>query len=131
MSRQRARLIALIGLLVLNAAVLALAGGPGASAQAPDAPQRLVLRVGDSVEVPDARIGCVVTTRDSRVAIECRRAGSVARTYGTVIDDRRVAVARFVSSRRAQEILTARHGGDWRVCKTPKTAARAADRGCR
>ena len=96
----------------------------------PGAVQR-ALNVGDSFVVPGASIGCQVTRRGSAVFVECRRAGKVKGTYGTIISSRTVRVARFRSSRTAQVILTAKHGGKWRACGAAASAARAAAGGCR
>jgi hypothetical protein len=65
------------------------------------------------------------------VFVECRRAGKAKGTYGTFISSRTVKVARFRSSRTAQVILTAKHGGKWRACGVRTSAARAAAQGCR
>jgi hypothetical protein len=96
----------------------------------PGAAQR-ALSVGDSFVVPGASIGCQVTRRGSAVFVECRRAGKAKGTYGTFISSRTVKVARFRSSRTAQVILTAKHGGTWRACGVPTRAAHAATQGCR
>jgi hypothetical protein len=94
-------------------------------------PVQQALEVGDSFVVPGASIGCQVTRRGSAVFVECRRAGKVKGTYGTFISNRTVKVARFRSSRTAQVILTAKHGGKWRACGAAASTARAAARGCR
>lgn len=93
------------------------------------APQQFVLKVGDSMRIDGAQLGCQVTIRRGRPTIECRRGGSVAGTYGTFMDRRRVTVARFRSPTSAQTILTARHRGGWRACKSATTARASA--GCR
>jgi hypothetical protein len=129
----------LLGLVAIAATAFALARGDGASAQvppptepAPGVPRQLVLQIGDTVRVEGARLGCQVTRRDGRAVIECRRAGDPAGTYGTFTSDRSVTVARFRSGRRAQTILTARHGGGWRACaRTGPTATASASRACR
>lgn len=105
-----------------------LPGAPGA----PAAPQQLVLRVGDTLRIDGSPMGCQVTRRGGRPVIECRRDGSLKGTYGTFISDRTVTVARFRSSRTAQTILTAKHGGGWRACTTSARRSRASmSRGCR
>lgn len=104
---------------------------PGGALPAPAVPQQLSLRVGDSMVVEGAGLGCRVVELAGRVAIECRRAGKLAGTYGTYISDRTVTVARFRSSRTAQVVLTAKQGGGWRACGTRTRTARAAAEGCR
>jgi hypothetical protein len=99
---------------------------------APAAPQQLVLNVGDTLRIDGSPMGCQVTRRGGRPVIECRRDGSLAGTYGTFISDRTVTVARFRSSRTAQTILTARHGGGWRACTTTaRRSSASTSRGCR
>jgi hypothetical protein len=106
---------------------------PGAPAPLPGAPQQLVLEVGDTLRVDGAPMGCQVTRRGGRPVIECRRDGSLAGTYGTFMSERSVTVARFRSSRTAQTILTARHGGKWRACRgtTRRSQTSSVSRGCR
>ena len=103
---------------------------PTPPGSAPGAVQR-ALRVGDSFVVPGASIGCQVTRRGSAVLVEGRRAGKAKGTYGTFISSRTVRVAKFRSSRKAQVILTAKHGGKWRACGVRTSVARAAAQGCR
>jgi hypothetical protein len=99
---------------------------------APAVPQQLVLKVGDTLRIDGSPMGCQVTLRGGRPVIECRRDGSLAGTYGTFISDRTVTVARFRSSRTAQTILTARHGGGWRACTTTaRRSSASTSRGCR
>ena len=106
-------------------------GGPPAAL--PGVPQQLVLRVGDTLRVEGAPMGCQVTRRGGRAVIECRRDGSLAGTYGTFMSDRSLTVARFRSSRTAQTILTATHRGRWRACGATARARRVAvaSQGCR
>jgi hypothetical protein len=129
----------LLSLVATAAMAFTLTRGERASAQAPvptpvpGVPQQLVMRIGDTVRVEDAPIGCQVTRRGGRAVVECRRDGDPARTYGTFVSDRSVRVARFRSSRTAQTILIARHGGGWRACLRPARRSRIAPvgRGCR
>lgn len=99
---------------------------------APSVPQT-VLEVGDTLRVEGTAMGCQVTRRGARTVLECRRDGSLKGTYGTFMSDRTVTVARFRSSRTAQTILTARHGGSWRACDRSlrRSHAATAGRGCR
>ena len=133
-----------VAALALAAALLALTRTDGATAQvpippvvppAPPAPsQQFVLRVGDSVRVDGAPIGCQITKRGDRPTIECRRDGRLKGTYGTFISGRSVTVARFRSSQTAQTILSATHEGRWRACSRSGPSgklARLAARGCR
>jgi hypothetical protein len=138
----------LLGLVAASAVGFALARSDGAAAQipvpeppalpAPTVPDpaavpQTVLQVGDTIRVEGAAMGCQVTSRGGRPVLECRRDGSLSGTYGTFMSERKVTVARFRSSRTAQTILTARHGGDWRACGKSSSRGRAAvvGRGCR
>jgi hypothetical protein len=127
----------LLSLVAASAMAVTLARGDRAAAQlpvpVPTPPQQLVLKVGDTLRVEGAAMGCEVTRRGGRPMIECRRAGSLAGTYGTFMSDRKVIVARFRSSRTAQTILTARHGGSWRACGAEARPSRIAalSRRCR
>jgi hypothetical protein len=151
----------LLSLVAMSAMAVTLAGGDGAAAQvpvplppappaappvpgvpvpgvpvpgvpgAPAAPQQLVLRVGDTLRIDGSPMGCQVTRRGGRPVIECRRDGSLAGSYGTFISDRTVTVARFRSSRTAQTILTAKHGGGWRACTTARRSRASTSQGCR
>ena len=63
--------------------------------------------------------------------LECRRAGKVKGTYGAFMSGKTVRVAKFRSSRSAQVVFTARHGGKWRACGVQTSVARAAAERCR
>lgn len=93
--------------LAIGLVALALRGG---AAQG-DTARTVVLGVGDVMEVDGAPIGCQVTRRDGRVVIDCRRAGQLEGTYGTLLDERRVRVARFRSSDTAKVVFKAKHKG--------------------
>ena len=136
----------LLALTATSAITFALSRSDGAAAQSPvptpvvpvpgvpvPAVTQAVLRVGDTIRVEGAAMGCQVTRRGGRPVIECRRDGKLSGTYGTFMSDRALKVARFRSSRTAQTILTARHGGAWRACGTTARRSRAAavGKGCR
>jgi len=136
----------LLALTATSAITFVLSRSDGAAAQPPvptpvvpvpgvpvPAVTQAVLRVGDTIRVEGAAMGCQVTRRGGRPVIECRRDGKLSGTYGTFMSDRTLKVARFRSSRTAQTILTARHGGAWRACGTTARRSRAAavGKGCR
>jgi hypothetical protein len=100
-------LLAGVVLLGFAAAALALRGGSG---------DAIVMRVGDTMQVEGAPIGCQVDRRDGRPVIDCRRAGKLAGTYTALFDERRVRVARFRSSDTARVVFTAKHRGATREC---------------
>jgi hypothetical protein len=101
------------------------------AAIAPGVPHQVSLRVGDTMLVEDAGVGCQVNVRDGRVVIECRRSGAVRGTYMSVISKRGAKLARFRSDEAAKVIVGARHGGGWRACGYKARAARAGGRMCR
>ena len=136
----------LLALTATSMVAFALSRGDGAAAQVPvptpavpvagvpvPPVSQTVLKVGDTLRVEGAAMGCQVTRRGTRTVLECRRDGSLKGTYGTFMSDRTVTVARFRSSRTAQTILTARHGGSWRACDRSARRSRVAmvSRRCR
>jgi hypothetical protein len=106
-------LLAAVVLLGAATGVLAVRGTGSASA---DQGNAIVMRVGDTMQVEGAPIGCQVDRRDGRPVIDCRRAGKLAGTYGTFFDEKRVRVARFESSQTARVTYTAKHRGKSRRC---------------
>ena len=115
-------LLITIAVLVLVLIGLSLRGEGSARG---DSKQTVVMRVGDVMEVEGAPIGCQVARRSGRVVIDCRRAGRLAGTYGTLFDQRRVRVTRFRSSDTAEVVFKARHRGRARRCDSA-AAARAS-----
>ena len=114
----------LLAIVVLALVVLALALRGEGSARG-DSATSVVLRVGDTMTVEGAPIGCQVTRRNGRVVIDCRRGGSLAGTYGTLLDERRVRVARFRSSDTARVVFKARHRGKARRCDDARASRKA------
>jgi hypothetical protein len=110
----------LLTVLVLGLAVLGLAVKGDDSARGGVLPggvlPEVVLHVGDVMTVDGAPIGCKIATRDGRPVIDCRRAGPLKGTYGTLFDEKRVRVVRFRSNDTAKVVYKARHGGKGRRC---------------
>ena len=50
------------------------------------------------------------------MVLDCRRAGTLRGSYGTMIGKSGVLVVRFRSNRVAKTVLTARHGGSVTCC---------------
>jgi len=112
----------LLALLVLGTAIglgvwlgssVALGGGHASA-------QTFIARPGDRIRVLDVPIACrVVRVRElgSRVALDCRRGGPLAGTYGTLLTAREAALVDFVSARRAKILAVAQHEGDMRRCE--------------
>jgi hypothetical protein len=95
------------------------------------APQQVILRLGDSVVVDGAPIGCAVTNRSGRVVIECGRTSKVAGSYMSILSSRTLKVARMRSADVGKTILTATHGAGWRACGMSARAALSGESGCR
>jgi hypothetical protein len=123
-----AALLAVVGLTATALSQQPVPVDPGALT--PGVPQQVTVRLGDSVVVDGVPIGCEVTRRGGRVVIECGRTGDVAGTYMTIVGRRTVKVAHLRSADTAKVILTATHGGGWRACGMPASAARAGGQGC-
>jgi hypothetical protein len=105
--------------LAVGLAALALRGGPARG----DSARTVVMGVGDVMEVEGAEMGCRVDQRDGRRVIDCRRAGRLSGTYGTLFDERQVRVVRFKSSDTAKVVFKARHRGRAKRCDSRATAA--------
>jgi hypothetical protein len=117
--------LALVGITATAVSQQPIPVDPGAVL--PGVPQQVTLRVGDSMVVDGAPIGCAVKRRAGRVGIECGLTGNdIAGSYMTIVSTRTVKVARLRSAAVAKVVLTATHGGGWRVCGTPTSTARAA-----
>ena len=111
------RLLACSGLVTAIAAC-GWFGSNLASARTPAT--ELEARLGDTIRVVGAPIGCqVVRVRDlgGRITIDCRRAGALAGTYGTLMTARKAAVMRFESKRTAKLVVVATHKGGVRQCR--------------
>jgi hypothetical protein len=117
----------LLTLVVVAITALGLALREAASARG-DAAQNVVMRVGDVMEVEGAPIGCQVARRDGRIVIDCRRAGRLRGTYGTLFGDRSVRVVRFRSSDTAKVVFKAKHRGVPHRCAAGARASREARR---
>ena len=108
---------------LLAAAAAALAGATGTLALAPrdganaaSSPQPVVLKVGDRVAVEGQPMGCRVARQDGQTVVDCRRAGKLAGTYGTMLSARKAMVVHYRSNTVAKVVYTATHGGGARRC---------------
>jgi hypothetical protein len=113
---------------LLTVVALAAAGALGAwlapshRASAGTAKVRtFAVQVGDRIRVVDAPIGCRIVRMsqlDGRIAIDCRRAGPLSDTYGTLLTRREAAVVRFEANRTARVLVLGTHQGGIRTCGT-------------
>lgn len=114
------KLLAAGALLAATAAVVLIA-----SALAPAQPRADVLqvKVGDRIRVANAPIGCrVVRMRQfgGRVVIDCRRAGALRGTYGTLFTAREAVLVEFESSKTAKRVAVGVHHQDLQCCRQVK-----------
>jgi hypothetical protein len=106
--------LALLAVVLAGLTTVALVLRDGEHARA--AGPTVVLEVGDTMQVDGVPIGCQVSRRGGRAVLDCRRGGRLAGTYGTLLDEQRVRVARFRSSDTAEVVFKARHRGRARRC---------------
>jgi hypothetical protein len=79
----------------------------------------VTVQAGDRVVVRGEQLGCRVARiaeLGGRTVVDCRRAGPLAGTYGTMISRTEALIVRFRGGRTAQTVYTARHEGSGRPC---------------
>jgi hypothetical protein len=79
----------------------------------------IVLTLGDRIRLDRADVGCRVTRlagHGRQVYLDCRRAGDLRGTYGAYVGNERVLVVRFLDSRTARVVFSARHEGRTKSC---------------
>jgi hypothetical protein len=103
-------------LLGATAAIALMPPRDGGGARAADAAPT-VLRVGDRVRVDGQPVGCRVARQDGRTVMDCRRAGALAGTYGTMLDSRQATVVRYRNNSVAKVVFPATHRGAAHRCR--------------
>jgi len=78
---------------------------------------RMFLDVGDSFQVTGAPLGCRVVARNGGKAIDCRVAGALTGTYGTLMTGSHLLVVRFRNAHVAKIVLDARQRHDFTTCR--------------
>jgi hypothetical protein len=96
-------------LVVLALAVAVLAVPAGAFGWRETHGSTIPLARGDIVKVTGAPIGCVVRRQNGYAALDCRRIGPLAGSYGTILTSRKALVVRFENQRTAKVVFAARH----------------------
>ena len=96
---------AALGLVVGLAAALGIGAGVTHAGRAP-----VVVGVGDTIQVRGQPVGCMVRRFQGRTVVDCRRAGTLAGTYGTFFDGAKVVVVRFESAKAGTAVFTPEHG---------------------
>jgi hypothetical protein len=86
-------------------------------AHAAQAGKQVVLRPGDVVQVSGAPLGCRLIVPNGAKTLDCRVAGSLAGSYGTLMTTRRVQVVRFRSPHVAKIVFVATQHGGFRTCR--------------
>lgn len=98
------------------AITLAFAPRDDAGAQDPATQQPIVLKVGDRVTIDGQDMGCRVAQAGGHAVMDCRRAGALKGTYGTLLSARRARVVQYRSNTVAKVVFTATHRGGARRC---------------
>jgi hypothetical protein len=78
------------------------------------------VRAGDRIEVAGAPIGCRVARMPQlggRVVVDCRRAGALKGSYGTLLTGREALLVRFESSRTAKRVAVGIHERRVKRCR--------------
>ena len=96
-------------LVVLLSVAAALAIPAGALAWHEQQPSTIPVTLGDVVKVTGAPVGCLVRRQDGYRALDCRRVGPLAGSYGTILTSRKVLVVRFESQKTAKIVFSAHH----------------------
>ena len=96
-------------LLVAAVALAALAVPAGALGWRESRGSTISLAQGDVARVSGAPIGCLVRRQDRYPALDCRRIGPLAGSYGTILTSRKVLVVRFQDQRTAKVVFSAHH----------------------
>jgi hypothetical protein len=73
-------------------------------------PDLIPVGVGEIVKVSGVPIGCTVRRQDGQRALDCRRIGPLAGTYGTILTRTRLVVVRFDNARTGTIVFSAQHG---------------------
>ena len=76
----------------------------------------IVLQVGDEVQVSGAPVGCKLIARNGGRFLDCRVAGTLAGSYGTLMTGKRLQVVRFRNARVAKVVFDATQHGGFKVC---------------
>ena len=99
-------------LALLSAAALAAGVGSAVALGAVGtASQTLTVQPGDVIRVAgNANVGCKVRPHDGAETLDCRRAGPLTGSYGSMLNKNELLVVRFESATVAKVVLVARHG---------------------
>jgi len=96
-------------LILVATALVVLAAPAGAFGWRASQGSTIALAQGDIAKVNGAPLGCIVRKQDGYPALDCRRVGPLAGSYGTILTSRKVLVVRFENQRTAKVVFSARH----------------------
>jgi hypothetical protein len=71
--------------------------------------EAIPVAVGDIVKVSGAPLGCIVRFQNGVRALDCRKTGPLAGTYGALVTGRQVMVVRYESRRAGKIVFSAQH----------------------
>jgi hypothetical protein len=84
-------------------------------------PARVIeARVGDRIHVLDAPLGCRVARMSQlggRVVVDCRKAGPLRGTYGTLLTAREAVLVEFESRKTARRVAVGVHDRESKGCR--------------
>jgi hypothetical protein len=86
-------------------------------ADAARAGRQVVLRPGDVVQLSGAPLGCRFIVPKGLETLDCRVAGSLAGSYGTLMTAKRVQIVRFRDAQVAKVVFVATQHGGFRTCR--------------
>jgi hypothetical protein len=112
------RAVALIALLGAAGIPIFLWSGRAIRAAPPQA-KPIFLNVGESIQVSSVPVGCKVIRFKGSRALDCRIAGALPGSYGTISTGQRLLVVRFKSDHVARIVFDARQHGGFKVCRRP------------
>jgi hypothetical protein len=107
----------MVGTLLLAAGVSILIAHSRPAGAARASTPSMFLDVGDSFQVTGAPLGCKVVARNGGKAIDCRVAGTLTDTYGTLMTGSHLMVVRFRNAHVAKIVFDARQRHDFTTCR--------------
>jgi hypothetical protein len=110
------RAVAMIALLSAAGISICLWGGRSIQAARPQV-KPIFLNVGDSIQVSSVPLGCKVIPFKGSRALDCRVAGELAGSYGTIASGKRLLVVRFVNAHVARVVFDAKQHHGFKVCR--------------
>lgn len=102
----------IVGRRALCGCVAALLVVPGAAfALGRESAPAVPVAIGDIVKVNGAPLGCVIRFQNGLRAVDCRKTGPLAGTYGTILTKTQVLVVRYENRRSGRIVYSAHHHG--------------------